>query len=103
MDKTVKERMKRYRNRKRNESVTEEEESVTLRNGMTKITGGAKPIYVNTEKAARLLLICQSLDRTVSGLTRGVNLLSQVRYGVRGPTMQGVMESLTESKPLESR
>ena len=58
------------------------------------ITGGAKTIYVTAEKAARLLLICQSLDRQSQGLRGKENLLDLVRYGCSGPTMSGVKESL---------
>jgi len=48
----------------------------------------------DTEKAAKLLMICNALDKEVTGLTGKVNLLSQVRYGVSGPTFTQVKASL---------
>jgi len=64
--------------------------------GLTLIKGGTKDILVDTKTAARLLLICKALDKTMPGLDgERVNLLSMVRYGVTGPTMEGVAGSLT--------
>ncbi|KKL80757.1 hypothetical protein LCGC14_2001550 [marine sediment metagenome] len=67
-----------------------------LSEALNMITGGKKPIYVDTERAAKLLLISKSLDKEVTGLDgRRVNLLSMVRYGIFGPTMSDVKESLS--------
>jgi len=56
---------------------------------------GSQVIEVDTKKAAKLLLICRALDREVTGLDgKRVNLLSMVRYGVFGPTLKQVKESL---------
>ena len=45
--------------------------------------------------AAKLLLICKSLDKTTLGLDgERVNLLSMVRYGVAGPTLESVKACL---------
>ena len=51
-----------------------------------------KPLKtIDTEKAAKLLLICNALDKEVIGLDgKKVNLLSMVRYGVNGPTLEKV-------------
>ena len=48
----------------------------------------------DTEKAAKLLMICNALDKEVTGLPGKVNLLSQVRYGVSGSTFTQVKTSL---------
>lgn len=58
------------------------------------IVHGTKTIYVTAEKAAKLLMVCQALDKQISGLQGKENLLNMVRYGVSGPTMAGVKESL---------
>ena len=62
--------------------------------GAKAITHGTKTIYVTAEKAAKLLMVCHALDRQISGLQGKENLLNMVRYGVSGPTMAGVKESL---------
>jgi len=49
-----------------------------------------KKIIVGTKKAGKLLLICNSLDKEMGGLGGKVNLLTQVRYGVYGPTLYDV-------------
>ena len=82
MDKTARERMRRYRDRNK---------SVTLSGSVT-----GKDVTVDTERAAKLLLICNALDKSVTGLSgQKVNLLTMVRYGISGPTMESVREQLT--------
>ena len=82
MDKTARERMRRYRDRNK---------SVTLSGSVT-----GEDVTVDTERAAKLLLICNALDKSVTGLSgQKVNLLTMVRYGISGPTMESVREQLT--------
>ena len=84
MDKTAKERMQRYREKKRNETVTL----------LDSVTRGS--VTVDTNKAAKLLLICNALDKDVRGLDGNkTNLLSMVRYGIFGPTMDRVQAILS--------
>ena len=64
--------------------------------GSQTIIGGKKEILVNVEEAAKLLMVCNALDRTVTGLTgQRINLLSLVRYGISGPTMADIKAQLT--------
>ena len=52
-------------------------------------------VEVDVKRAAKLLLICRALDKTVTGLDgKKVNLQSQVRYGVYGPTFEDIKISL---------
>ena len=44
--------------------------------------------------AAKLLMVCQALDKQMPGLQGKENLLDMVRYGVSGPTMASVKASL---------
>ena len=46
-------------------------------------------------KAKRLALLLTSLDRNIAGLGKSENMLDQVRYGVRGPTLKEIKASLT--------
>ena len=63
--------------------------------GLTMISGGVKPIYVGVEKAAKLLMICNALDKSVHGLDgKKVSLLSVVRYGISGPTFTEIKGQL---------
>ncbi|MAF43077.1 MAG: hypothetical protein CMI54_02755 [Parcubacteria group bacterium] len=62
--------------------------SVTLK-------GGVKEIMVDAEKAGKLVMICQALDREVTGLDgKRASLLGMVSYGVFGPTMETVKRQL---------
>ena len=82
MDRTAKERMRRYRAK----TVTD---SVTKRGSVTTQS-------VTVERAAELLMVCRSLDKEVRGLDgESVNLLTMVRYGVSGPTMDEVNNLLS--------
>ena len=58
------------------------------------ITHGTKTIYVTAEKAAKLLMACNALDKQMQGLQGKESLLDMVRYGVHGPTMSSVKVSL---------
>ena len=58
------------------------------------LTGGDKPVCVTVEQAAKLLLICNALDKYIHGLDGKVSLLSMVRYGVSGPTLEQVKSQL---------
>lgn len=50
---------------------------------------------IDTVRAAKLSLICHALDKTVTGIDgQRVNLLSMVRYGVNGPTMESIKAQL---------
>lgn len=65
------------------------------RQGSQSKAQGSQVIEVDTRKAAKLLLICNALNREVTGLDgKRVNLLSMVRYGVFGPTFTQVKASL---------
>ena len=44
--------------------------------------------------AAKLLMVCQALDKQMPGLQGKENLLDVVRYGCSGPTMASVKASL---------
>jgi len=52
-------------------------------------------ITVDVKKAAKLLMICNSLNKQIGGLNGKENMLDLVRYGVNGPTMRVVMEKLS--------
>lgn len=52
-------------------------------------------IEVDTRQAGKLLMICKALDKTIHGLDGKVNLLSMVRYGVYGPTLESINEQLS--------
>lgn len=55
-----------------------------------------KGVTVDTEKAGKLLMICNALDKEVTGLDgKGVNLLTMVRYGVEGLTLKGIRDKLS--------
>ena len=59
------------------------------------IREGNTVIEVDVERAAKLLMICKSLDRQVSGLGGShANLLSMVRYGINGPTFASIKARL---------
>lgn len=86
-----KERQQKHRNEKRNENP-KRNENVTK---TIAITGGVKPVLVNSEKAAKLMMICKELDKEMAGLgSKKENLLDLVRYGVSGPTMREVRDIL---------
>ena len=93
MDKTAKERMQRYREKKRNETVTELPQDVTLT--VTKddesVTPSVTPAIIialaDPIKRKKLRSIAQSLKEH--------NVLGEVRYGVEGPTFDVVAELLT--------
>lgn len=51
---------------------------------------------VSVEKAAKLFLICQALDKQIRGLNKPVNMLDEVRWG--GSTLRGIKEKLDGSK-----
>ena len=84
-----KERMRRMR--ERNKSVTDVTDSVT--NPLESVTEGVTqyPAIIHAladiEKRAKLRAICLSLGER--------HLLPEVRYGVKGPTMDIVSEYLT--------
>lgn len=94
MAKTAKERMQDYRNRKRNgtpESVTPALRS----NKTTGLTHGSNTIEVDVKTAAKLLLICKACDKEIQGLGgERVNILSLVRYGIGGPTLESIKGQL---------
>lgn len=53
-------------------------------------------VTLDTKKAAKLLMICKSLDKETIGLDgKRVNLLTMVRYGVEGPTFKEVRDRLS--------
>lgn len=58
------------------------------------LTGGDKPVCVTVEQAAKLLMICNALNKYIHGLDGRVNLLTMVRYGVYGPTLEQVKSQL---------
>ena len=61
------------------------------------ITETSQGITVDTKKAAKLLLLCKSLDKEVTGLDgKRVNLLTMVRYGISGPTLSEIKRSLLD-------
>ena len=48
------------------------------------VTG--KDVTVDTERAAKLLLICNALDKSVTSLVgQKCNLMTMVRYGISAP------------------
>lgn len=67
-----------------------------LQKGITSSRVLHQGITVDTERAGKLLLVCKSLDKDVTGLG-GVreNMLDLVRYGINGPTMRDVYHSLS--------
>ena len=85
MDRTAAARMARYREKKRNEI-----------DGKRNVLEPPiiKSVTVDKDQAVTLLLICNALDKTIHGLDGKVNLLSMVRYGVYGPTMESVKAQL---------
>lgn len=99
MDKTAKERMQRYRERKRNESVTEGTESVTAEGqkalqGLTaqEITEFHPILYalVDPVKRRKLELVCDALSKR--------NLQSQLFYGCgRHSISFDIVEELLEA------
>lgn len=79
----ARERMKRYRQRNKDGSVTS-----------SVVPSVTDSVTVSTEKAAKLLLICRSLDKVVAGLDGQTNLLEMVRFGIFGLTMLEVKNRL---------
>ena len=69
-----------------------------------KLWKDGKPLpSTDKDTAAKLLQVCNALDKTVTGLDgKRVNLLSMVRYGVNGPTLTTVSETLrADSRPIK--
>ncbi len=69
-----------------------------------KLWKDGKPMpLTDKDTAAKLLQVCNALDKTVTGLDgKKVNLLSMVRYGVNGPTLTTVSETLrADSRPIK--
>ncbi|KKM61550.1 hypothetical protein LCGC14_1530580 [marine sediment metagenome] len=69
-----------------------------------KLWKDGKPVpLTDKDTAAKLLQVCNALDKTVTGLDgKKVNLLSMVRYGVNGPTLTTVSEMLrADSRPIK--
>ena len=54
----------------------------------------SKIIEVNEVTAGKLLMICQSCDKTIRDVDGKVNLLSKIRYGIGGPTLESVKKTL---------
>ena len=91
---TAKEKQKRYRDKKSNETVTEISESVTVTEksvteNVTEIPGHLMPLVTalsDINRRAKLRAICVSLSNK--------GLLSRVRYGSKGATMETCSELL---------
>lgn len=80
MDRTATARQRRHRDKKRDKTSTVTPQNVT--------------VDVTVEQAGKLLLICRALDKDIHGLDGKVNLLSMVRYGVYGPTLESIKHQL---------
>ena len=84
------ERQRRYR-----QGVTK---GVTEPQGVTRvepIKGVTSVEGVTKERAGKLLMICNALDKTMTGLDgKPQSLLTMVRYGVYGPTFREIKEQL---------
>lgn len=99
MDNTARERMRRYRNRKRNETVTNSvtKGSVTGQNVTKSVTVGVTQYpaiaeaLIDPVKRAKLGRICYQLN------SRGLS--KEVRYGVNGPSFDVVSELLHITEP----
>ena len=56
-------------------------------------------VTIDTKRAAKLLLICKSLDKDITGLDgKKLNLLTLVRYGIGGLTLKEVYARLGATK-----
>ena len=92
------EALQKEQTRKRVERYTNKQKA--LHNGS--VTPQA--LHVDTLTAAKLLQVCNALDKTVTGLDgKKVNLLSMVRYGVNGPTLTTVSETLRANSSLSKQ
>ncbi len=62
-----------------------------------KLWKDGKPVpSTDQDTAAKLLQVCNALDKSITGLDgKKANLLSMVRYGVGGPTLQAVQSILS--------
>ncbi len=78
MDRTATARQRRHRDKKRDKTRSVTPQTVT----------------VDVTQAAKLLMICKALDKDIHGLDGKVNLLSMIRYGVYGPTLESVKAQL---------
>ena len=83
MDKKERTRLRVQRYRERGKSTDNVTHDVT------------QDITVDTTGAAKLLMVCNALDRQMGGLTGNESLLDLVRYGVYGPTMREVKARLS--------
>lgn len=88
MDNTARERMRRYRNKKRNETVTECNKSVTVSQKSVTADVTVHPAIVRAivDKRNKIERISQELN------SRGLG--RDVRYGIDGPTFDIVKELL---------
>lgn len=58
-----------------------------------------KQVTIDTKKAGKLLLICRSLDKNITGLDgRKLNLLTMVRCGIEGLTFKELYARLGATK-----
>ena len=90
MDKTAAERMKRYRNKKRNETVTESPQSVT--ESVDSVTADVT-VHPAIVRAITDPKIRPKIER-ISGELNSRGLGNDVRYGIDGPTFDVVNELL---------
>ena len=58
------------------------------------ITPGITYMDIDTVTAAKLLMICKACDKEVKGLDGEVNLLSLIRYGIGGHTLESIKGKL---------
>ncbi len=92
---TKKDYRKAYMRRKRGLTTNDGSNKALSLDGSNKTVGLTRSnIEVDARQAGKLLLICRALDKDIHGLDGKVNLLSMVRYGVFGPTMESVKAQL---------
>jgi len=87
---TAAERMRRYRNKKRNESVTESPDSVTVRGESVTPDVTVYPAIVRAITDPKIRSKVERISQELSN--RGLS--KDVRYGIDGPTFDIVKELL---------